>query len=93
MDILSQFDDDVTEINISHKNIVGELDFSRFTKLKSLNCNNNKITNLDNLPNSLQRLYCGFNNITNLDNLPNSLQRLNCGFNKITNYYELIKKI
>ncbi len=33
MDILSQYADDVTEININSKKIEGTLDFSRFTKL------------------------------------------------------------
>jgi hypothetical protein len=42
-----------------------------------LNCSNDKITNLDNLPHNLQELYCFGNGITNLDNLPNSLKYLN----------------
>ena len=45
--------------------------------LKNFGCNKNKITNLDNLPNSLTELYCDYNQITNLDNLPNSLTELN----------------
>ncbi len=53
MDILNKFSDDVTEIDISHKNIIGSPDFSRFTKLKKLNCNFNEITSLDNLPRTL----------------------------------------
>ncbi len=51
--ILDQFADDVTEINITTKNIKGTLDFARFTKLIKLNCSCNKITSLINLPNSL----------------------------------------
>ncbi len=69
MNILDQFSDDVTEINISYKNIEGSLDFTRFTKLIKLNCINNKITSLNNLPNSLIELYCIDNQITSLDNL------------------------
>jgi hypothetical protein len=49
INILDEFADDVTEINISHKNIKGPLDFKRFTKLIKLDCNCNKITSLDNL--------------------------------------------
>ncbi len=49
MDILDQFADDVTEIDISNKSIKGTLDFTRFSKLIKLNCYYNKITNLDNL--------------------------------------------
>ena len=69
MDILDQFTDDVTEIDISNKNIFGILDFKRFTKLIELNCEYNQITGLDNLPNSLIELCCYDNKITNLDNL------------------------
>ncbi len=90
--ILDQFADDVTEINIYKKNIDGSLDFARFTKLTKLNCNNNKITSLKNLPNSLIKLDCSINNITSLDNLPNSLTELNCFGNTIKNYDELMKK-
>ncbi len=64
MDILDQFTDDVTEINIKSKNIEGILDFSKFTKLTKLDCVNNKIMSLNNLPNSLIELNCGYNNIT-----------------------------
>ena len=56
--ILDQFADDVTEINISYKKIVGILDFKRFTKLVKLICYDNFITSLDNLPSSLKELYC-----------------------------------
>ncbi len=97
--ILDQFADDVTEINISKKKIVGILDFKRFTKLTKLNCSYNKITSLDILvseitkvteekgifkPNSLTILYCGNNYISSLDNLSNSLIKLSCDNNKIT---------
>ncbi len=84
MDILDQFADDVTEINISHKYIVGILDFTRFTKLVKLNCGSNEITSLDNLPNSLIELHCIWNKITSLDNLPNLLIKLSCGGNNIS---------
>ncbi len=47
--ILDQFTDDVTEININSKKIVGILDFSRFTKLTKLDCSYNEITSLYNL--------------------------------------------
>ncbi len=93
MDILNQFADDVTEINISHKNIKGTLNFSRFTKLKILKCNSNEITSLDNLPNSLTKLYCTNNEITRLDNLPNSLIELCCYDNNIITLDNLPKSL
>jgi Leucine-rich repeat (LRR) protein len=51
MEVLEKFADDINEIDISNKNILGPLDFSRFTKLTKLKCSNNKITSLDCLPN------------------------------------------
>ncbi len=91
MNILDQFADDVTEININCKNIVGALNFERFTKLIILECNDNEITSLDNLPNSLIQLNCHNNKITSLNNLPNSLIELFCD-NTIKDYDKLIKK-
>ncbi len=93
MDILDQFADDVTEINISYKNIEGILDFKRFTKLTKLVCNYNEITSLNNLSNSLITLNCSCNKIVSLDNLVSeitkgteakSLIKLDCRYNKIT---------
>ncbi len=84
MNILDQFADDVTEIDISHKQIEGPLDFKRFTKLTKLDCEGNKITSLNNFPNSLIELTCNNNKITSLDNLTNSLQKLDCSENEIT---------
>jgi len=63
MNILDEFADDVTQININSKKIVGILDFripfslekvsvpkgTRFTKLTELDCSYNEITSLDNL--------------------------------------------
>ncbi len=82
--ILNQFADDVTEIDISYKSIEGTLNFTRFTKLVKLKCNNSQITSLDNIPHSLIELDCSINKIISLDNLPNSLTRLYCYNNKIT---------
>ncbi len=103
--ILDQFADDVTEIDINHKSIDDVLDFripfslekvsvpkeTRFTKLIELSCNNNEITCLDNLPNSLSKLYCSYNKISSLDNLPDSLIQLDCD-EKVKNYDKLMEK-
>jgi Leucine-rich repeat (LRR) protein len=51
--------------------------------LEILYCDNNLITQLDNLPNRLTTLYCHNNQIEKLDNLPNSLEKLYCSYNKI----------
>ncbi len=92
MDILNQFADDVTKIDISHKNIKGQLDFKRFTKLTKLNCFYNQITSLINLPNSLIELDCRFNEITSLNNLSNSLIGLYCNVNNIKSLDNLVPK-
>lgn len=52
-------------------------------------CNNNLITELDNLPNSLKILECSYNQISNLDNLPNGLTCFECNFNQITSLENL----
>ncbi len=91
MNILNEFDDDVTEIDIHYQNVSGDLDFSRFTKLIKLNCGNNKITSINNLSNSLIELNCIYNQITSLDNLPNSLTKFYCD-NTVKNYNELMEK-
>ncbi len=49
MNILNKIDENVVSINISCKNIVGLLDFSKFKKLIYLNCSFNNITSLNNL--------------------------------------------
>jgi hypothetical protein len=41
MNILNELADDVLEIDISKKDILGTIDFSRFTKLLKLDCNIN----------------------------------------------------
>ncbi len=91
MNILDQFADDVTEININNKKIKGSLDFSKFTKLTKLDCSVNNITSLDNLPNSLIELFCGDNKIISLDKLPNSLTKLYCDYT-VNDYNKLMKK-
>ena len=39
---------------------------NKFTKLEILFCTNNKITELNKLPNTLKNLYCSWNKITEL---------------------------
>ncbi len=84
---------DTEEINIANKNLSALPNLSRFIYLKKLNCSLNRISSLDNLPNSLIELYCNDNNITNLDNLPNKLKILDCSRNNIRNLNNLPKSI
>ena len=50
---LNSLPDDIEELNISNKNITYIPSLERFRKLKEINCNNNKLTILQNLPNTL----------------------------------------
>ena len=81
---LESLDDNITTIDLSCYNLSELPDLTRFNKLKKLDCRDNEITKLNNLPISLQILICGENAITNLDYLPLSLTKLYCFDNKIT---------
>lgn len=81
--LLNDFSTDITDWNISDRNINGNLDVIKFNKVTKLKCKNCKITRLLNLPNSLI-LDCYYNELIELNNLPDGLKFLNCSFNKIT---------
>ena len=81
---LESLPDDITLLDLSNRNLTKLPNISRFIKLEILYCNNNQITQLDNLPNTLKILFCYSNQITQLDNLPNSLQSLDCSYDQIT---------
>jgi hypothetical protein len=70
-------------LNISNLNIKGILDLEDFDKIKELDCSNNKITEIINIPWSLAKLNCSNNNIKSLLNLPDSLKTLNCKKNNL----------
>lgn len=73
IEILSQFTENTTIIDITNKNIVGILDLSKFTQLSKLDCSYNLITQLIDLPPSLKCLYCHNNNINRLIDIPTGL--------------------
>ena len=74
----------ITELNLSNQELDVLPDLSMYINLKILDCYNNKITSLDNLPSSLIELSCDNNNLTSLDNLPSSLKILYCYNNNLT---------
>jgi Leucine-rich repeat (LRR) protein len=93
----------ITELDLSNQGL-RELpdDIHLYTKLITLYCSNNELTNLPKLPSSLQKLYCSNNELTNLPRsqsdrlsarsaleLPSSLQKLYCSNNELTNLPEL----
>lgn len=65
--IISEYNNDITELVISNKNIKGLLDLSKFNNLKKLDCSNNLITEIINFPNTLEILLCYNNKIKSFD--------------------------
>ena len=55
-----------------------------FKSLKLLDCENNQLTTLPTLPNSLQYLYCSNNQLASLPDLPKQLLSFNCENNQLT---------
>lgn len=51
--------------------------------MKLINCCNNEIIKLDDLPVGLKALYCEYNKLTSLNNLPRELITLSCRGNNI----------
>lgn len=79
------FDKSKTDLELENKNINGLLDLKNFFNIKTLNCSNNLITKLKNIPNNLTKLKCRNNQISNLDtNLLNNLIELDCRANNIS---------
>ena len=74
-----------TKLNICGKGLT-ELpaDIHLYTHLEELFCDDNKLIDCDNLPQSLKELVCHNNKLTQLDNLPPNLEKLYCWYNQIT---------
>ncbi len=76
----------ITELNLSRKRLYKlPDDIHKYTNLKVLYCNYNKLTSLDNLPPNIEELDCHANQLSNLDNLPINLQKLDCHTNQLSN--------
>ncbi|MBO4722645.1 MAG: leucine-rich repeat domain-containing protein, partial [Muribaculaceae bacterium] len=80
-----------TYLNISDLNISSLEGLSQFANLKELRCNNNNLTNLYDVPTSIQTLNCSNNKITSFNYLQNcsSLKTLNCSNNQISSLNNL----
>ena len=74
----------ITELDLSYKGLTQLPDLSLYTNLKNLNCSQNQITSMDNLPQAITKLECYNNQITSLDNLPHTIICLDCSYNQIT---------
>ena len=77
---------DITEIDVTEKNIMDMKGIEFFTALKELYCSRNNLTSLDVSKNTaLLRLSCYNNRLTELDVSKNTaLFRLDCGSNQLT---------
>ena len=60
--ILDEYNDEITELDVSNKNIKGILNLSKFKKLYKLNCSNNNITKIIVIKN-LTDINCSHNKI------------------------------
>ena len=70
-------------LKINNNNIMC-INLNYLSRLKILECINNKITDLGILPQKLEILKCSINKIINLDNLPDSLVILESNSNQLT---------
>ena len=61
---------------------------SNYNDIIKLECNNNQLTVLPELPDNLEILYCYNNQLTELPKLPDSITRLTCYHNPI---YDFLK--
>lgn len=63
--------------------IHGIVDLIEFDKLININCENNEITALVNIPHTVKYINCKKNKITKFEELPEGLETLMCDDNKI----------
>jgi Leucine-rich repeat (LRR) protein len=82
------------KIDLSYGGLIHlSTNISRFTKLKILKCNNNKLTKLPPLPESLEILSCYNNQLTELPELNVNLQRFVCHHNQLSSLPPLNEKL
>ena len=65
---LKRFPLNCTNINLSNKKLTNLPNLCRFTKLTVLNCSNNQLQKLTNLPIKLTKLICDNNELVELIN-------------------------
>jgi Leucine-rich repeat (LRR) protein len=77
----------ITELDLSCRGLRELPDLRMYTNLKILHCSQNQLSELTNLPPTLQTLYCSENQLITLPNLIEmtpTLKYLWCGNNQIT---------
>ena len=81
------YDTDVAEVTwlfLYNKDIQSLAGLEYFIDLRYLRCDNNQLTSLPTLPDSLENLNCRINSLTVLPALPAGLEILNCTDNQLT---------
>jgi hypothetical protein len=78
---LDSLSEQITRLELANKKLTHIPDLCRFKNLTYFYCNNNNLTYLPPLPNSLQYLYCSDNKLSLLPELPQGLCILNCNNN------------
>jgi len=71
------------DVNISFHDLIVLPSLLEFNNLLELNCSNNRLKEIPELPPTLRRLDCSVNFIVKLPNLPNGLRYLNCSDNNL----------
>ena len=80
MTIIIKFIDDIEHKYNSFEEI---LKLDNYNDIIHINCSNNNLSSLPELPNSFTHLYCGYNNLSYLPNLPNTLINIWCYNNNL----------
>lgn len=80
---LSEFEDNITFLDLSNKHLKILPDLSRFTNLRRLDCQFNRLIHLQHLPISLIVLNCSHNRLIQLPELPPKLRKLYCSNNQL----------
>lgn len=65
--LINYYSNEIEELDFENKSIIGILDLKKFQNLKILNCHNNIIANLKNIPNTLIKLNYSHNKIVHLN--------------------------
>ncbi len=75
---------EITDIDVSRKDIADLTGIGYFTSLRELNCSSNQLTALPDLPVGLINLNCFGNQLKELPDLPVSLITMTCDNNQLT---------
>jgi Leucine-rich repeat (LRR) protein len=87
--IAQQDGETIEKLYLSACSLTGELPLPKELRLAKLDCDDNQLTSLPELPVTLTRLSCSDNQLTSLPDLPDTLETLYCRYNQLTSLPEL----